>query len=92
MLTTSEDRQEAAVVKQLASLAPREHPGSSPESGNVDRVARTEAHGVRGSTARKLLVWLLGGPAVLLLLSGKPRKAFAVAAVAGTVGLLILGA
>ena len=41
MLTTSEDRQEAAVVKQLASLAPREHPGSSPESGNVDRFART---------------------------------------------------
>ena len=29
---------------------------------------------------------------MLLLLSGKPRKAFAVAAVAGTVGLLILGA
>ena len=46
---------------------------------------------MRASTARKLLAWLLGGTAVLLLLVGEPRQALAVGLIGATVGLLFLG-
>lgn len=40
---------------------------------------------MRAPTARKLLMWLLGGTAVLLLVSGEPRQALAVGLIGGMV-------
>ncbi len=46
---------------------------------------------MRASTARKLLVWLLGGTTVLLLVSGEPRQALAVGVIGGMVAGFSVG-
>ena len=46
---------------------------------------------MRASTARKLLVWLLAGTAVLLLVVGEPRQALAVGLIGGTVAGFLVG-